>query len=193
MKRPKNLPFSCFVIVAMLWLASCASDRESNRPAFQKMKKDDSETESGVVGLTDASRKIARTADIRYRVRDVLTALSGLERTVQAFGGAIADSRLENRITQTRTQKYNSDSVVRIQGYEPVATLTVRVPAEKLDTLLIIAAAQAEFIDTRHLAADDATLRYLANEQKNALVNESAPANTAMATSEAFIGHRVEK
>jgi hypothetical protein len=120
-----------------------------------------------LIPLNDESRKIIKTADLRCRVTDVLSATTHVELLAQSTGGQISDSRLENNAEEVRSLPYKPDSLRQVESYTTTAHLTLRIPVSRLDTVLSDIAANAAFINNRSLHLDDVTLRYLSNKLKN--------------------------
>ncbi len=114
------------------------------------------------------AQKVIRTADFSCRVSDVVAASSRIEREVAALGGHVEDSRLNNNVVSDKTVPYKPDSVRHVQVCSPSATLKLRVPSSKLDSIVNLLPALAEYVDGRSLSQEDVTLRYLANEMLNA-------------------------
>ncbi|WP_276134044.1 DUF4349 domain-containing protein [Polluticoccus soli] len=117
--------------------------------------------------INSSSRKIARTADLRCRVRNVQEATLELETKVQQLGGLAAQSTIENQSTEQRMLNYKPDSLKQVTSYTPVAHLVLRVPERHLDSLLRLLPRMSEFTDYRNITQDDKTLAYLANALKN--------------------------
>lgn len=113
-------------------------------------------------------RKVLRTADLRCNVADVVKVSAAIERTVTAAGGYIEDSKVDNQLVSDKTVAYKPDSVRRVQVYHASAVLRLRVPAARLDSVVGMLPALAEFVEERRLAQEDATLRYWGNELLNA-------------------------
>jgi hypothetical protein len=111
--------------------------------------------------------KVIRTADIRCHVGDVVTASAGIEHAVAAMGGHVEDSRMNNNIVSDKTVAYKPDSLRHVQVCHPSALLKLRVPSDKLDSVVNMLPSVAIYVDGRSLSREDVTLRYLSNEMLN--------------------------
>ncbi|MES2704568.1 MAG: DUF4349 domain-containing protein [Bacteroidota bacterium] len=161
-------------LLPLLLLAACANSEMNNETTAA-----DSVTVSGEHAVTalparrsagasydTAARKIIRTADIRCVVPDVISAVTKVESMVTAMGGIIQESNVTNEDNNITTKDYKRDSLLQTQTYTTTAQLTVRVPAQHLDTVLNTLPALASFIERRSLRQNDVTLQYMANALK---------------------------
>ena len=146
-------------------------------------KKDSDGTESGVSQETSAAslpnqnavsssaavaqktiRKYTRTADIRFRVKDVAKATYSIENDVAKFGGFVTNTELKSTISDQDKTQVSPDSTLQTTKYDVANNMTIRVPNTKLDTVVKLIARQVDYLDSRTLKADDATLKLLAND-----------------------------
>lgn len=123
--------------------------------------------QNGLVDITDERRKMMKNADVKMRVAEVQKATIRLERATAAMGGLVMQSDLESRETgAVKELPYTADSLKRVRVYETSSLLKVKVPAIYLDSFLNLVAAEAQFIDSRNILVEDASLQYLSNELK---------------------------
>lgn len=120
-----------------------------------------------ITSLNSASRKRIRTADVRCRVGNVFQAVTTLEHAVNTMGGIVTESSLQNEYGMSQDIPYSADSLKQVRMYTPTATLTLRVPAARLDSVVHTLTSLAAFIDYRTLKEEDRTLDYLSNALKN--------------------------
>ncbi|MBW8683384.1 DUF4349 domain-containing protein [Chitinophaga rhizophila] len=74
---------------------------------------------------------------------------------------------MQNESMGIKDIPYSADSLKRIQLYIPTATVTVRVPAAKLDSVVSMLTSMSTFIESRIMKDEDKTLSYLSNALKN--------------------------
>lgn len=150
----------------------------------------------GLVDITDERRKMMKNADVTMRVTDVQKATIGLERATAAMGGLVMQSDIRNEIGAVKELPYTADSLKRVRVYETSGLLKVKVPAVHLDSFLNLVAAEAQFINSRNILVEDASLQYLSNDLKQQAEagNESLDRATALSrkTSEALEVARTE-
>ncbi|OMP75077.1 hypothetical protein BW716_32090 [[Flexibacter] sp. ATCC 35208] len=139
-----------------------------------------------VPALNSPSRKHVRTADVNCRVANVFSAATTLEHATNKLNGYVVESTLSNEFGTSQDLPYKGDSMKHVQLFTAVANLTMKVPVEKLDSLVSTLTNVATFVSARTLKDDDKTLEYLGNSMKNqvpvptvAVTKKSDPIATA--------------
>ncbi len=112
---------------------------------------------------TDTNHRFIRTADLAFRVKDVVHATLGIEDIVKAHGGWITNTRLHNEPRGTQSIPVSEDSLLEISRYEMMNTVTLRLPDDELDVALREIGAWVDLFDHRDITADDIKLRMTAN------------------------------
>ncbi|MCF6403016.1 DUF4349 domain-containing protein [Chitinophaga filiformis] len=158
-----------YLMAPVLLAAACStapSSLSKEEEAFVSTA-DSTNLANDITALNSPSRKRVRTADVRCRVSNVFSSLSALEHTVIGVGGMVGESTMHNDVAMTQDLPYSVDSLKRVQLYTPTATLTLRVPAASLDSVVHTLTSMATFIDYRTMKDEDKTLLYLSNSLKN--------------------------
>lgn len=112
----------------------------------------------------NSKRKFIRTADARFKVKDVAESTYKIETITKDMGGFVTLSELRSNITENDETQVSQDSLLKTTRYEVNNTMALRVPNVKLDTLLKSLAKEVQFLDYRIIKADDVNLQLLANE-----------------------------
>lgn len=120
----------------------------------------------GLVDITDERRKMMKNADLKMRVADVQKATISLERVTAGMGGLVMQSDISNEVSELKELPYTADSLKQVRAYATSGFLQVKVPAVYLDSFLDLVAVQAQFINSRNIRVEDASLQYLSNELK---------------------------
>ncbi len=115
--------------------------------------------------LNSPDRKYIRTADLTCKVSSVMNTVSTLERTVTSLGGMVQESKVYNTSGEVKTIYYKPDSLKEVHTYNTAASLTLKVPASLLDSVVRSIPAITTFIDSRTLAQTDVTARYAGNQE----------------------------
>jgi hypothetical protein len=115
---------------------------------------------------TDSTAKIIKTADMRFRVKDVQNTKEQLSKTIKAEGGTVAEFSIESSIQETDKVKQSTDSLKEITSYRMQGYLVAKVPSEKLDEFTNTIAKMAVFVDHQSMKMDDQSIAYLANKLK---------------------------
>lgn len=116
--------------------------------------------------LDTAASKIIKTADMRFRVKDVQKTKEQLSQTIKAQGGAIAEFSIESAIQETDKVRLSADSLKEITSYRTEGYLVAKVPSEKLDEFTNTIAKIAVFVNSSSMKMDDQSIVYLANKMK---------------------------
>lgn len=115
---------------------------------------------------TSAIEKIIKTADMRFRVKDVQQTKEKLSKTIKAEGGAVAEFSIESSIQETEKVKQSTDSLKEITSYRTEGYLVAKVPSEKLDEFTNTISKMAVFVNSAAMKMDDQSIVYLANKLK---------------------------
>ncbi|RLJ77261.1 DUF4349 domain-containing protein [Pedobacter alluvionis] len=113
-----------------------------------------------------AAEKIIKTADMRFRVKEVQNTKEQLSKTIKAEGGTVAEFSIESTIQETDKVKQSTDSLKEITSYRTQGYLVAKVPSEKLDEFTNTIARMAVFVDHQSMKMDDQSIAYLANKLK---------------------------
>lgn len=108
-------------------------------------------------------KKFIRTADVKFRVKDVAKSTYAIENTVTKFGGFVTYTSLQSHISEKKEVRVSPDSTLETTKYNVENNITFRVPNRQLDTVVKTIAKQVDYLDFRIIKAEDATLRMLAN------------------------------
>lgn len=114
----------------------------------------------------DLAAKIIKTADMRFRVKDVQQTKEKLSSAIKAQGGTVIEFSIQSSIQESDKVKYSADSLKEITSYRKEGLLIAKVPSEKLDEFTNTVARMAVFVDNQAMKMDDQSIAYLANQLK---------------------------
>lgn len=123
-------------------------------------------TAESIAADTTATEKIVKTADMRFRVKDVQKTKEQLSATIKTEGGTVAEFSIESNIQETDKVKQSTDSLKEITSYRTEGYLVAKVPSEKLDDFTNTIAKMAVFVDHQAMKLDDQSVAYLSNKLK---------------------------
>ncbi|WP_276090304.1 DUF4349 domain-containing protein [Pedobacter sp. JY14-1] len=152
----KKILFCCIIAIAAI---GCANEK---RP--ETADTTSAIAESPDTTLTD---KIVKTADMRFRVKDVQKTKERLSGLIKAEGGSLSEFSIQSQIQNSEKVRYSQDSLVELTAYQTEGTLTAKIPSEKLDEFTNKIAGLAVFVDQQSLRIDNQKITYLANQLKN--------------------------
>lgn len=121
----------------------------------------DAQLTSSAATYSDTQRKFIRTAQAKFRVKDVYQSALAIEDAVAAQGGFVIKNDIATNIDSIRKRSLGNGQLVELAEYTVRGELTVRVPSEKTQAFLRSIIGQMEFLDTRSFAATDAQFALL--------------------------------
>ncbi len=150
----------CIAIISLMF--GCSRERKSDYA---------DETSNEVVlnsVMTDSTivEKIIKTADMRFRVKDVQNTKEKLSATIKSQGGTVAEFAIQSHIQQTDKVPFSADSLKEITSYRTDGLLIAKIPSEKLDDFTNSVAGMAVFVDNQAMKMDDQSIAYLSNQLK---------------------------
>lgn len=96
-----------------------------------------------------------RSAQLEFRCKSVMQATAAIEGIVAENGGYVALSSLTSKRDQWHDLPYAEDSVLEVQRISVENTMQLRVPNDRLDTVLARIQPLIVFLDSRTVRADD--------------------------------------
>ena len=118
---------------------------------------------SAAVTPKNSNRKFVRTADIKFKVKNVAQSTTVIEDATTKFGGFVTNTNLQSNITEEEQTKVSPDSTLINTKYTVENNMTIRVPNTQLDTVIKTIAKQIGFLNYRVIKSDDVTLQLLSN------------------------------
>lgn len=110
---------------------------------------------------TDTARRFIRTAQLKFRVAELPTAIHAIEEIARRQGGFVENSDLYNSVVSQEIVPVSADSIVETTTCRLSCAMTLRIPTDRLDTVLSDIARHIEFPDYRKVRVQDATLDLL--------------------------------
>ncbi|MFH7012460.1 DUF4349 domain-containing protein [Flavobacterium sp. FlaQc-52] len=177
MKTITKVSLTTLATITLLYSCKKADDASLNdQTADYATAVADSATvsSSAAVEKKDSKQKFIRTADIKFKVKNVAKSTYAIENTVQKFGGFVTYTNLQSNIQEQIKTKISQDSTLETTKYTVENNVTIRVPNTQLDTVIKTIAKQIDFLDSRVIKADDVSLKLLSNQlaQKRNVVTE---------------------
>lgn len=125
--------------------------------------KDYISSSAAVENKKDSARKFIRTANLKFKVKNVLKSTYNIEDITIKHGGFVNYTNLTSTIDNVVTTTISADSSLETTYYTVTNTLIVRVPNTKLDTTLKDISKNIDYLDYRIIKADDVVLQLLTN------------------------------
>ncbi|OXB04656.1 DUF4349 domain-containing protein [Flavobacterium pectinovorum] len=174
MKTIAQLGLTTLVIIALLFSCKKADNTSAEATADYATTDSTAVSSSAAVENKDSKQKFIRTADIKFKVKNVVKSTYAIENAVAKFGGFVTYTNLQSNIHDQIKTKISQDSTLETTKYSVENNITIRVPNTQLDTVIKSIARQIDFLDFRIIKADDVSLKLLANQlsQKRSTLNE---------------------
>jgi len=158
----KRYLFCAAIIVTMF---GCNANKEKDYASSESSNTAQS-VDAEVIADSIATPKIIKTADMRFRVKDVQDTKENLSKTIKAQGGTVAEFSINSYIQESNKVRYSVDSLKEITSYRKEGMLVAKIPSEKLDDFINTIARMAVFVDNQAMKMDDQSIAYLANKLK---------------------------
>jgi hypothetical protein len=152
-------------ITLIALLSSCAPKSADIAPATDStaVAVDYISSSAAVENKKDSTHKFVRTADLKFKVKNVIKSTYNIEDIVKRQGGFVTLTNLQSNVDYRNDTKISADSTLETTHYTVTNTITIRVPNSKLDTTLKEISRNIDFLDFRIIKADDVALQLLSN------------------------------
>lgn len=122
--------------------------------------------EKQIAALSDGdfvNRKFVRTSALTFKVDNVQTATTAIQKIVREAAGFIVYSKMNSQINQRAVTELSRDSALESVQYTVQNLLTIRVPTTQFDTVLSKILPLANFLDDQTIELDDVSFQVLSN------------------------------
>jgi hypothetical protein len=170
----KIVKISLLALTITALLISCKKSSANEETLEATATTADTISSSAAVEKEGSQRKFIRTADLKFKVKNVTQSTYAIENITNKFDGFVTYTNLQSNITDKFETKVSQDSTLETIRYTVENNITIRVPNKRLDTVIKSIAKQIDFLDYRIIKADDVSLKMLSNQlsQKRSASNE---------------------
>lgn len=166
-----GIKFFSFLIISVI-LFSCSADRKEDRASVEYASASEAIADSvstymkGIATdtINGISHNFIRKADLKFKVDNVLNSSKKIEDIVTGYGGYISSSELVSNKNYAQSTQINKDSILEQTFYTTTNHISLRVPNQKLDTVLRQISDLALFMDFRTLRSDDVKMKLFYNK-----------------------------
>jgi hypothetical protein len=167
----RNLSVYSLVLISTLTfgLFSCSGSYEEkyaaeNTAAMADSMASLSSSNAAVIGKADSTHTFIRTADIKFKVKDVKQSTFIIEDLVSRHGGYVTYTNLSGQVASQYKIQVSEDSTEERTCFNVDNSITIRVPNHHLDSVLRGMAPLMDFLDHRTIKADDIKYTLLSNQ-----------------------------
>lgn len=111
----------------------------------------------------DSTHQFIRTADLKFKVRDVRKATTHVEDITAKYKGFVTYTNLVSHVDYKNEVTVSADSTLETTHYTVENELTLRVPNTTLDSTLREISSLVQYLDYRIIKADEVGLERLSN------------------------------
>lgn len=158
--------FATAIIIALPAILAC--NQKSNEIKDNSLKPDTiaatvNKSIAAIENGKASDRKFIRTAELKFKVKDVSQATANIDTIIKQNEGFIIYSNLSGDINNTTVTTISKDSSLETIYYTVSNNITLRVLNSKFDTTLKEIASMIDFWDYRIIKADDISFQILSN------------------------------
>lgn len=117
-------------------------------------------------GNADVQPKIVKTAEIRFKVKNVQQSSDQIVSLTNEYKGSIAHRQLTSTVNNSNTVRLSDDSVMKVSAMYTNCEMTAKVPSEKLDEYMSKVSTMGIYVSLRRMDTEDKTLDYLQSQLK---------------------------
>ena len=164
MKQVSKLGLALLLLgIAFACKQATTSDEASAEMAADSVSIETTSSNAAVV-KKESNRKFVRTADLKFKVKNVAKSTYAIENIVAKNGGFVTFTDLKSTVNEKSETKISQDSTLETTRFTVDNTITLRVPNTQLDTVLKLMVNEVAFLDSRLIKADDVALQLLSNK-----------------------------
>lgn len=164
MKQVSKLGLAVLLLgIAFACKQATSSDEASAETAADSVGVGTTSSNAAVV-KKESNRKFVRTADLKFKVKNVAKSTYAIENIVAKNGGFVTFTDLKSTVNEKSETKISQDSTLETTRFTVDNTITLRVPNTQLDTVLKSMVKEVAFLDSRLIKADDVALQLLSNK-----------------------------
>jgi hypothetical protein len=151
------------LLAAVLLLGACKGSG-SRYEALNNSSTAD--TVASVATDTAASPKLIKTADMRFKVKNVQQTAEKITTLTVKNNGMVMHHQMESTVRDSKDFRIADDSVNRVSSFNTSADMTVKIPSEHLDEFMTEVAHMGMYVTMRKMDIEDKSLDFLSARLK---------------------------
>jgi Domain of unknown function (DUF4349) len=162
----KNRPLLTATLVVALMFTNC-SEKKAESDAFVEASVDSTSSFTPADAgnpLLPQDRKFIRSADLKFKVKNVQAASNAVEDLVEKYQGFTTKSELTSNILNIKELELSQDSILQNKSYEISSEISIRIPNETFDKTLREIQPLMQFLDKKSVSAEDVSLSLMSSE-----------------------------
>jgi hypothetical protein len=106
--------------------------------------------------------KLVKTADIRFKVKNVQQTSENISALVNQCKGMVMHREISSNTYQSRDFRLGNDSVLHVSSLSTTADITIKLPVSKVDSFLNTVSHNSLYVSEQKMDIQDKSLEYLA-------------------------------
>lgn len=155
------------VLALLCILVSCES---KNFETYDKVVASDTIAlayDPDTVSITEEQHKLlVRKASVNMKVKDIQNSSENIRKLTQKLGGEIWNSHWHTEENQMLHKKISADSLLTITNLKQYHDLTLRIPSQKMDSLLCSIETEGDVLIEKIISTENVGLEHLSNDLK---------------------------
>lgn len=166
---------SIFVAVCATLLVMSGCGQNSHEASESSNSKKEIVAQSSASGTEPEQdgRKFIRTSEMKFRVKDVVSATTQIEQITKQNHGFVTYTNMESTMENQKVIQKSLDSSLESIQYTVVNDITLRVPNATLDSTLYAISTLVDYMDHRIIKAEDVALQIKANQKTERRATEN--------------------
>jgi hypothetical protein len=115
---------------------------------------------------TPDEKKFIKTCALKFKVNNVLSSTERIEDLASRYGGYLIYSNLQNRNENSNSTRISRDSILISNQIVVINEIQMRIPNERLDSMIRKLNSLVVFLDYRVIKLNDVTLQFISNQKK---------------------------
>jgi hypothetical protein len=162
----KNRPLLTATLVVALMFTNC-SEKKAESDAFVEASVDSTSSFTPADAgnpLLPQDHKFIRSADLKFKVKNVQAASNAVEDLVEKYQGFTTKSELTSNILNIKELELSQDSILQNKSYEISSEISIRIPNETFYKTLREIQPLMQFLDKKSVSAEDVSLSLVSSE-----------------------------
>jgi PBP1b-binding outer membrane lipoprotein LpoB len=164
--KMKNLPLLAASLMVAFMFTNCSEKKSESTPFGETSTDTVSAFTPADVGtpLTPENRKFIRSADVKFKVKNIQEASNAIEDLVNKYQGFTTTSEIHSNVLNINEVEISEDSILLNKSYEVSSEISIRIPNETFDKTLREIQPLIAFLDNKSVSAEDVSLSFMASE-----------------------------
>ncbi len=122
--------------------------------------------DSAKVGSKIDSVKLVKTAEMRFKVKDVRRTSEQISKLTVVCGGTVMHHNMQANIVGKQDIELGNDSIKKLTLYNTTAEMVLKIPSESVELFMDSINNLGNFVDDSKMDVEDHTLDYMVNKLK---------------------------